>query len=60
MFDLLIETPSTPHKSAGNKVSKKLPVNVAKNPDIRVLASIWEGRDNSFDELCKKARGHRL
>jgi len=48
------------YKPAGHKPPKDLPVTFAKNPDIRTLAGIWEGRDISLVELRKQAWGDRL
>ena len=52
-FDLVIE-------SHAIKNSVVLPITFSKNPDVKGLAGIWEGRDITLEQLRKDAWGDRL
>lgn len=54
MFDMVIESP------VNNGRSASLPVTFSKNPNVRALAGIWEGRDITLNELRKEAWGDRI
>jgi len=54
MFDIVIEGP------VHNNVPTDLPVTFSKNPDIKALAGIWEGKDITLEELRKEAWGDRM
>ena len=49
MFDMVIEGP------VDNNQPAELPVNFSKNPDVKSLAGIWQGRDITLEELRKEA-----
>jgi hypothetical protein len=54
-LDIVIEMPIS---SPQNK--KELPITHSKQPDIKALAGIWEGKDITLEELRKEAWGNRL
>jgi hypothetical protein len=54
MFDMVIENP------ANNKRIANLPVTFSKNPDVKALAGIWQGKDITLEELRKEAWGDRV
>jgi hypothetical protein len=60
MFDLVIEKPVTQKSVSDEKVAENLPITVAKKPDIKALAGIWEGREITLEDLRKEAWGNRL
>ena len=57
MFDLVIEKPAGNNQFQQKNSPSGLPVTFAKNPDIKALAGIWEGRDITIEELRKEAWG---
>src|ERR1700730_11009043 len=60
LFDMVIEKPSPNKHIAEIKRSGELPITFAKNPDVKALAGIWEGREISLEELRKEAWGSRI
>jgi len=54
MFDMVIESPVNNNRSAD------LPITFSKNPDVKALAGIWQGRDITLEELRKEAWGDRI
>jgi hypothetical protein len=54
MFDMVIEGP------VNNNRSMDMPVTFSKNPNVKALAGIWQGRDITLEELRKEAWGDRI
>jgi hypothetical protein len=59
MFDIVIEKPIVNDLSPEHAHLSGLPITFAKNPDVKALAGIWEGRDITLEQLRKEAWGDR-
>ena len=60
MFDIVIEKSISNNLSKSNGQPSDLPITFAKDPDVKALAGIWQGRDITLEELRKEAWGDRL
>jgi hypothetical protein len=57
LFDITIEGHGKKSTSKEERNPDGLPITFAKNPDIKALAGIWEGKDITLEELRKEAWG---
>jgi|GEM_PF-2678285 hypothetical protein len=60
MFDIVIEKTANSKPSKDSRQLSDLPITFAKDPDIKALAGIWQGRDITLEQLRKEAWGDRL
>ncbi len=60
MFDIVIEKSTSVTRLQNGRQTSHLPITFAKNPDVKALAGIWQGRDITLEELRKEAWGDRL
>jgi len=56
-FDIDIIDPARRNSASIPKDYTALPIEFAKNPDIKALAGIWEGRDITLEQLRKESWG---
>ncbi len=59
-FDLVIENPVEKSVIRHPVDHAALPITFSKNPDLKALAGIWEGRDITLKQLRKQAWGDRI
>ena len=59
-FDLVIENRIVRDTTKHPGDHSALPITFSKNPDIKALAGIWEGRDITLEQLRKEAWGNRI
>jgi hypothetical protein len=60
LFDLVIESHIPDEDTHKIKAPNSLPITFARNPDVKALAGIWEGREIALDDLRKEAWGNRI
>lgn len=60
LFDITIENPVDKKSSKDDEKNLVLPITFAKNPDVKALAGIWEGKNITLEELRKEAWGDRI
>jgi len=56
-FDIVIENPIVKNAPKKSDDYSALPITFSKNPDVTVLAGIWEGIDITLEQLRKEAWG---